>query len=108
MYGLMAYSVEQRTQEIGIRVALGADARQVRNMILYQGMGVALIGVAIGIVSAIGLTRVVASLLFGVTARDPVVFVTVPLLLTAVAFVGVWLPARRASLVDPAVALRNE
>jgi predicted permease len=108
IYGLMAYSVEQRTQEIGIRVALGADARQVRNMILFQGMGVALIGVAIGLASAVALTRVVASLLFGVTPRDPLVFTTVPLLLTPVAFVGVWLPARRASLVDPAVALRNE
>jgi putative ABC transport system permease protein len=108
IYGLMAYSVEQRTQEFGIRVALGADARQVRNMIIYQGMGVALMGVAIGLASAMGLTRVIASLLFGVAPRDPLVFVTVPILLAAVAFVGVWLPARRASLVDPAVALRNE
>jgi putative ABC transport system permease protein len=108
IYGLMAYSVEQRTQEIGIRVALGADARQVRNMIIFQGMSVALMGVAIGLASALGLTRVIASLLFGVTPRDPLVFVTVPLLLAAVALVGVWLPARRASLVDPAMALRNE
>ena len=81
----MAYSVQQRTQEIGIRMALGADSHNVRNMIVRQGMSVALLGVAIGLASAFGLTRVIASFLFGVTAQDPVVFVAVPLLLSAVA-----------------------
>ncbi len=108
IYGLMAYSVQQRTQEIGIRMALGADSHGVRNMVIRQGMGVVLVGVAIGMASAFGLTRVIASFLFGVTARDPAVFVTVPLLLSAAALVGVWLPARRAARVDPAVALRTE
>jgi predicted permease len=108
IYGLMAYSVQQRTQEIGIRMALGAGADTVRNMVIRQGMGVALLGVAIGLVSAFGLTRVIASFLFGVTARDPVVFVGVPLLLSGVALVGVWLPARRAARVDPVVALRTD
>lgn len=108
IYGLMAYSVQQRTQEIGVRLALGADSDTVRNMIIRQGMGFALVGVAVGLASAFGLTRVIASSLFGVTARDPLVFVTVPLLLSAVALLGVWLPARRAARVDPLVALRYE
>jgi putative ABC transport system permease protein len=108
IYGLMAYSVQQRTQEIGIRLALGADALRVRNMILFQGMSVALIGVVIGLASAFGLTRVIASFLFGVTARDPAVFVAVPVLLVAVAMFGIWFPARRAACVDPVIALRTE
>ena len=108
IYGLMAYSVQQRTQEIGIRLALGAEPQTVRNMVIRQGMTVALVGVAIGIASAFGLTRLIASFLFGVAARDPVVFGAVPLLLSAVALVGVWLPARRAARVDPVVALRTE
>src|SRR5262245_25195659 len=108
IYGLMAYSVQQRTREIGIRVALGADSQHVRNMVVRQGMSVALVGVAIGLASAFGLTRIIASFLFGVTARDPAVFVAVPLLLSVVALIGVWLPARRAARVDPAVTLRAE
>jgi ABC-type antimicrobial peptide transport system permease subunit len=108
IYGLMAYSVEQRTQEIGIRLALGADSHRVRNMVILQGMTVVLAGVAIGLASAFGLTRVIAGFLYGVTSRDPLVFLTVPVLLTAVALVGVWLPARRAARVDPVIALRTE
>jgi predicted permease len=108
IYGLMAYSVQQRTREIGIQLALGADSHSVRNMIVRQGMSVALVGVAIGLASAFGLTRVIASFLFGVTARDPAVFVAVPLLLSAVALAGVWLPAKRAARVDPVIALRTE
>jgi putative ABC transport system permease protein len=77
-------------------------------MVIRQGMGVALLGVAIGLTAAYGLTRVIATFLFGVTARDPVVFVSVPLLLSGVALLGVWLPARRAARVDPVVALRME
>jgi putative ABC transport system permease protein len=108
IYGLMAYSVQQQTLEIGIRLALGAESGSVRNMVMRQGMSVALLGVVIGIASAYSLTRVVAASLFGVTARDPIVFVGVPVLLTMVALLGVWLPARRAALVDPAVALRMD
>jgi ABC-type antimicrobial peptide transport system permease subunit len=108
IYALMAYSVQQRTQEIGIRLALGAEPRNVRNMVIRQGMGVALVGVAIGVASAFALARVIATFLFGVAARDMVVFVTVPLLLSAVALIGVWLPARRAARVDPVIALRAE
>jgi putative ABC transport system permease protein len=108
VYGLMAYSVEQRTQEIGIRLALGAQATQVKNMVVFQGMRLALAGVAVGLGAALWLVRVISTFLYGVTARDPLVFVGVPVLLTAVAFVAVWLPARRASVVDPLVALRYE
>jgi ABC-type antimicrobial peptide transport system permease subunit len=108
IYGLMAYSVEQRTQEIGIRLALGAQMSQVLKMVVTQGMVLALAGVAIGLAAAFGLARLITAFLFGVTAKDPVVFAGVPILLTAIAFLAVWLPARRASRVDPLVALRYE
>jgi putative ABC transport system permease protein len=108
IYGLMAYSVEQRTQEIGIRLALGADASSVKNMVVRQGMIVAVIGIVIGLGSAFGLARLMQTMLFGVTTRDPWVFAGVPVLLTLVALVAVWLPAHRASRVDPVVALRYE
>jgi predicted permease len=108
IYGLMAYSVEQRTQEIGIRLALGAPASQVKNMVVVQGMRLALIGVAVGIAAGFGLSRLIATFLYGVTPSDPLVFVAVPVLLTLVALVAVWIPARRASHVDPLIALRYE
>jgi len=108
IYGLMAYTLEQRTQEIGIRLALGAEAAQVRNMVLRQGMYLAAAGIVIGLGAAWGLSRLMESLLFGVKPRDPLVFTAVPLALTAVALLAVWIPARRALRVDPAVALRHE
>jgi predicted permease len=108
IYGLMAYTVQQRTREMGIHLALGATPHNVRNMIVRQGMSVAAIGVAIGLASAFGVTRVIASFLFGVTPRDPLVFVAVPLVLIGVAWLGVWFPARRAARVDPMIALRAE
>ena len=108
IYGLMAYSVEQRTQEIGIRLALGAQASQVKNMVVKQGMVLALVGVVIGLGAAFGLARLITTFLFGVTAKDPLVFAGVPTLLAAVALLAVWLPARRASNVDPLIALRYE
>jgi ABC-type antimicrobial peptide transport system permease subunit len=108
IYGLMAYSAAQRTQEMGIRLALGADRSDLRNLVVWQGMRLALTGVVMGIVAAFGLTRLIASFLFGVKSWDPAVFITVPLILTGVALVAVWLPATRASKVDPMEALRAE
>jgi putative ABC transport system permease protein len=108
VYGLMSYSVAQRTQEIGIRLALGAELGQVRNMVIVQGMTLALAGVVIGTLSALALSRLIETLLFGVTARDPAVFVAVPGVLTLVALAAVWLPALRATRIDPIDALRCE
>ena len=108
VYGLMAYSVQQRTQEMGVRLALGAEHSRVRNMVIRQGMTLVFIGVIIGLASAFGLARIMATFLFGVTPRDPGVFIVVPLVLAGVAWLGVWLPARRAARVDPVRALRVE
>jgi putative ABC transport system permease protein len=108
IYGLMAYSVEQRTQEIGIRMALGAQAAQVKNMIVRQGMLLAVAGVAIGLAAAFALAQFIATFLYGVDKWDPMVFVAVPAVLTVVALIAVWLPARRASRIDPIIALRYE
>jgi ABC-type antimicrobial peptide transport system permease subunit len=108
IYGLMAYSVEQRTQEMGIRIALGADRKAIRALVVRHGMGLTLIGVVLGIGAAFGLTRFLASFLFGVKSWDPLVFVAVPLVLTAVALIAVWLPATRASKLNPMEALRVE
>ena len=106
--GLMAYSVAQRTQEIGIRLALGAEPRSIRNLIVFQGLRLVALGVVIGLAAAFGLTRLMASLLFGVKAVDPMVFSAVPIVLLGVALLSVWLPAMRASRVDPIQALRYE
>jgi predicted permease len=108
IYALMAYSVEQRTQEMGIRMALGADRGAIRNLVVWQGMRLALVGVLVGIGAAFGLTRLIASFLFGVKTWDPVVFASVPVILAGVALCAVWLPAARASRLDPMRALREE
>ena len=108
IYGLMAYSVQQRTQEIGIRMALGADKSAVRNMVVRQVMTLALIGIGIGLAAASGLVRLLASLLFRVKTWDPVSFVLVPVLLIGVALLSVWFPAQNATRVDPVEALRYE
>jgi predicted permease len=108
IYGLIGYTVAQRRQEIGIRLALGAESRHVRNMVVRQGMGVAFSGIVVGIGGAWALARSIESLLYGVTARDPVVFLAIPAVLIAVALLAVWLPANRASRVSPLEALRYE
>ena len=98
----------ERTHEIGVRLALGAQRRDVMAMIVAQGMAMAAAGAAVGVVSALLLTRLMSSLLFGVSAADPITFAAIPLLLAAVAFVACYVPARRATRVDPLAALRTE
>jgi ABC-type antimicrobial peptide transport system permease subunit len=106
IYGLIQYSVATRTQEIGVRVAIGAQAGDIFRMIVGEGLTLSLTGLALGLVGAWWLSRAVSSLLFGVTAGDPWTFITVSLLLTAVAGAACYFPARRAMAVDPIVALR--
>jgi putative ABC transport system permease protein len=108
VYGLISYSTQQRTHEIGIRLALGAESQIVRNMVLLQGMKLALAGIAIGSVCALGLSRLLSGFLFGVTARDPLVFVSAPIALGIAAFLAVWIPARWASRVTPMTLLRHD
>jgi putative ABC transport system permease protein len=108
IYGVMSYAVAQRTREIGIRMALGAHRRDVLSMVLRHGLGLALAGVALGLLAAFVLARLIASLLFQVSSADPPTFSLVPLLLIGVAALACYLPARRATRVEPLVALRYQ
>ena len=108
IYGVVSYTVSLRRREIGIRLALGAQRGHVLQMVLQQGTKLALVGVAIGIAAGLGLTRLMAHLLFGVTAHDPLTFAAVAVLLLLIALLACYVPDRRATLVDPTVALRYE
>jgi ABC-type antimicrobial peptide transport system permease subunit len=108
LYGVIAYAVSQRTHELGIRVALGATTQRISTMVIREGLALTALGAGLGIVAALAAGSVVASLLFGVTPRDPITLAGVVVVLAAVAMLASWLPARRAARVDPLVAMRGE
>jgi putative ABC transport system permease protein len=108
IYGVVSYSVAQRTHEIGVRMALGAGRRDVLRLVVGQGMKPVLVGLAIGLAGALALTRLMKALLFGVSSSDPLTFGSIALLLALVALLACWVPARRATRVNPTVALRQE
>ena len=108
LYGILAYSVQQRIREIGVRVALGAGRREIFRLIVGNGMGLALVGVIIGVLAALAATRMMSGVLTDITGTDPLTYIAVVALLMASAFLASYLPARRATRIDPLVALRTE
>jgi ABC-type antimicrobial peptide transport system permease subunit len=108
IYGVLSYLVEQRTREIGVRMALGASTAQVQRLVLRQGMGAVAVGIVLGLAGALAVTRLLGGLLVGVTAHDPLSFLVTPALLAVIAVLAGSIPAHRASRLDPLAALREE
>jgi ABC-type antimicrobial peptide transport system permease subunit len=106
LYGIIAYAVAHRTREIGIRMALGAQGRDVLRLVMREGLVLAGVGIVIGVATALAAMRLIEAYLYGVSPADPVTFIAIPLLLGGVALVACWLPARRAAKVDPMIAFR--
>ncbi len=108
LYGVVSYGVARRTREMGVRMALGANARDVVRLVVGEGMRVVVVGMVVGIALAFGATRLLSSVLFGISANDPLTFTVIPAVLAAVALAAHFLPARRATMVDPVQALRTD
>jgi ABC-type antimicrobial peptide transport system permease subunit len=108
IYGVLSYRVTQQTREIGVRLALGAQPRNILQLILKHGLALALVGICVGIAGALAITRLLRGVLYGVTATDPVTFGVIAVGLLLVALLACWIPARRATKVDPMIALRND
>jgi putative ABC transport system permease protein len=108
IYSVLSYTVSQRTNELGIRMALGAEQRDVLSLVLRSGLGLVLVGLAVGLLASLFMTRLIQAQLFGITGRDPVAYIFVSVLLAIIGAIACYVPARRASELDPAVALRHE
>jgi len=108
LYGVMSYNVTQRSRELGVRLALGAATRDLLGLVLRQGMRLVMIGVGVGLIAALAATRLLRSMLFNVSSTDPVTFIVIALVLLGVSLLAIWIPARRATKVDPIIALRAE
>ena len=108
VYGVVAYSAVERTREIGLRMALGAEASDISRLMLGQGVAITALGLTVGLLAALATSRLLAGLVYGVATTDPVTYASVALVLASVAFIAVWIPARRATRVDPLIALRED
>jgi putative ABC transport system permease protein len=108
LYGVISYLVAQRTREIGVRIALGAQTKDVVGLVMRQGARLTVVGIALGLLGALFFTRVLESLIYGISSRDPLTFIAIAVLLAAVTLLATWIPAERAAHIDPLLAIRKE